>query len=483
MRVYIFLLVCCVIHSIYSQGGWKPMVGNDTLKSEYYFFPKDFDEGNIHAMRLYEFEKSQDSIVYYTEPKNKTSQLSKYKVGDFTFNYANIYKMVYKDSILSIHYSDILLLNHQKDSLILKLNTEVGDSWLGNSIDSITLVKYDTLSIQGALDSIKTFKIGDKFLTLSKNHGITSYSDFKTPEIGVVEQIGYKTFQEKLFHDIYDSYQVSYNQRGYGICNLQQTYIDLCFNDKLVYEDKRAAYLSDNPWHNQYSKTVNSKGPFMLQFSSETIFGDPYSNRNETMIFEDWNNFRDADDLTFLKNYTWFRPNSYTDACGYYLSPMRLKRDGDQYELQISSDGSCSDIWEEYLISTPVGVLEHWDYSGFSYSYFGKLISWENCGTTLTQIPEIEYQNPIVPYDYTLSIASTNEQKSISFYPNPSQDIIEIDSYNNLESVAIYSVKGSLIASHNAVHKIDLSELPSQIYIIQFTFTDGEVVSQRLIKL
>lgn len=79
---------------------------------------------------------------------------------------------------------------------------------------------------------------------------------------------------------------------------------------------------------------------------------------------------------------------------------------------------------------------------------------------------------------------SDNKLQGFSFYPNPSSDILNLKSVNNIDSVAIYNLLGQEILNSkvNATDsKLDISSLSMGAYIMKVT-VNGEVGTFKVIK-
>ena len=91
----------------------------------------------------------------------------------------------------------------------------------------------------------------------------------------------------------------------------------------------------------------------------------------------------------------------------------------------------------------------------------------------------------IGPYEYlrNLKINETNERIKIRLYPNPAEDYIEINLGLNFNmplnsSIAVYSILGQLVLKtiNPETFRIDVSELPSGIYILKMDGVVGRFV-------
>ncbi|MDI9308737.1 MAG: T9SS type A sorting domain-containing protein [Limnohabitans sp.] len=86
-------------------------------------------------------------------------------------------------------------------------------------------------------------------------------------------------------------------------------------------------------------------------------------------------------------------------------------------------------------------------------------------------------------YEYN-STLSTNELATFSdfsIYPNPTNDIINISSSENIKSIEVYSLEGRKIKSV-ATSSIDISDLSNGMYLVQLQTEDGKLGSKKVLK-
>lgn len=86
--------------------------------------------------------------------------------------------------------------------------------------------------------------------------------------------------------------------------------------------------------------------------------------------------------------------------------------------------------------------------------------------------------------DKVLSVDENIDRQKISFYPNPTQDKINFTNFSlsNISTVEIYSVNGQKIASHIFDKQIDVSFLPSGIYLMKIVSDSGYTSKSKIIK-
>jgi len=70
----------------------------------------------------------------------------------------------------------------------------------------------------------------------------------------------------------------------------------------------------------------------------------------------------------------------------------------------------------------------------------------------------------------------------IAIYPNPVDDILHIQTTELVRRIEIFTLQGSLVmATENITTFLDVSNLPSGVYVIRF-ITDRGIVTQRFVK-
>lgn len=84
-----------------------------------------------------------------------------------------------------------------------------------------------------------------------------------------------------------------------------------------------------------------------------------------------------------------------------------------------------------------------------------------------------------------LNVSDTNLKSKVGIYPNPAQDHFKYSDINGdkIVSTNIYSANGSLVKSVNDSNsKINISELKSGVYIVQTRTSNGNTLTNKLIK-
>jgi hypothetical protein len=83
-------------------------------------------------------------------------------------------------------------------------------------------------------------------------------------------------------------------------------------------------------------------------------------------------------------------------------------------------------------------------------------------------------------------INNIEDNNFVSIFPNPAYDNVVIKNTNGISSAAIYDVTGKQVEriklNGSSVATISVSNLPAQLYFIQFSLTNGSITTSKLLK-
>lgn len=133
--------------------------------------------------------------------------------------------------------------------------------------------------------------------------------------------------------------------------------------------------------------------------------------------------------------------------------------------------------WEdEYrFIATSTGNKGRFD---FTQNMAGQSIAvWteERGGTSKA------YAQNIVVEDGIFGVSDLNSF-SISMYPNPTSGMIFINSEKLLSKIEIFGLSGQILKQTKNSKSIDISSLPSGVYVIKVTANDGSIKTSKVIR-
>jgi len=85
-------------------------------------------------------------------------------------------------------------------------------------------------------------------------------------------------------------------------------------------------------------------------------------------------------------------------------------------------------------------------------------------------------------WEYYLSISDNDIDNNIYLYPNPTSNIINIKTDNEISKVEIYNTLGQIILTTDKTKSINISNLVKNIYIVKITNINGGVSNKTIIK-
>jgi hypothetical protein len=162
------------------------------------------------------------------------------------------------------------------------------------------------------------------------------------------------------------------------------------------------------------------------------------------------------------------------------ITPLKFKVEGgtgDPKTLEIFSlfEQTKANAWEDIVF----------DFSSMSSKY--PIIAFMpdfSDPVDLTDNIEIYFDDILLSEDMVLSV-SPLETSKFSCYPNPVVDNVLVGNLENINSIAITNVLGKTIFTqkvNSTSQRIDMSNVPSGVYIISATDNSGNLSCMKLIK-
>ena len=71
---------------------------------------------------------------------------------------------------------------------------------------------------------------------------------------------------------------------------------------------------------------------------------------------------------------------------------------------------------------------------------------------------------------------------TISLYPNPAQEVLNVSSANSITKIEVYDLLGKKVASNNNAKNVNVAALGKGVYIVKVAQENGSVVAKRFIK-
>jgi len=103
-----------------------------------------------------------------------------------------------------------------------------------------------------------------------------------------------------------------------------------------------------------------------------------------------------------------------------------------------------------------------------------------NALTNSVYVDSIVFDNVVPSALGTAEFENTNN--SISLYPNPAQEVLNISSSNKISKIEVYDLLGKKVASNNNASNVDVVSLGKGAYIVKVVQENGSVVAKQFIK-
>jgi hypothetical protein len=157
-----------------------------------------------------------------------------------------------------------------------------------------------------------------------------------------------------------------------------------------------------------------------------------------------------------------------------------------KFIVMTDDDGDGTWTAVQTIITTQPTAVNSWVQQSGTFendSYRQVRIKFSKSGGTdaePTNLNQLMYIDDVsLTFASTLSI-SEEELMSFSIYPNPATDLISISGVENIKSIKVYSILGSLEKEVFNTNQIDISELSSGIHLIKVD--NGTVSIKKIIK-
>ena len=86
--------------------------------------------------------------------------------------------------------------------------------------------------------------------------------------------------------------------------------------------------------------------------------------------------------------------------------------------------------------------------------------------------------------DHPECALSTDEfnKSQVAVYPNPTNGILQIDTQQEYERIAVYNILGQELRNQDFTTKLDLSNYQSGVYFLKFFDQQGRSTTLRVVK-
>lgn len=172
-------------------------------------------------------------------------------------------------------------------------------------------------------------------------------------------------------------------------------------------------------------------------------------------VFIDWNNDGDFDDA----------------GESYFNTTATMIRKAGVTDNPISLSGS---------VAIPAGTSLGKKFMRVKYNFSGTAINTP-LTTGCANMINGQVEDYTINYQSALAVSDVNK-KSISVYPNPFKDILNISDVKGVKSISVNDVSGREVKSLIPAAELNLSSLKAGLYIVNLKMEDGTVKTIKAIK-
>lgn len=392
-----------------------------------------------------------------------------------------------------------ILINKMGDSITIKTQSILGEKWIAYQIqDSLiieaTVLDFDVLSFLGINDSVKT--IG--FQTYDKNMNPLDY-ELNEMKLQISKNYGFvKTFNFYLFPNFkvdYPSEKLEeYNLIGLstpnvGVSNLTWLDVnDFQVGDELHVLDEYSCWYGDGDGSAttikaiyKYLERTDYSNSIVYRYSRKQSNYNRWTDSSSYTYYDDVLNITIKPDSLFnkLPDEPIITNNDISKYNMINTSPLTKIYDNAQF---MSAEDSC---WQVALADGCLKSNKYIKGLGGPYYYCRQSFCLGGAERKLVYYKkgEVTWGNPLI-------ITSTSDSRAvpnINIYPNPAQDILNINLPKNSfsdYSFFIYDIQGRLI-KHNKLEnnntKIDIGDIRTGIYLLQISTRSEVLKMEKLI--
>ncbi|MCO6161261.1 LamG-like jellyroll fold domain-containing protein [Flavobacterium sp. NRK F7] len=251
------------------------------------------------------------------------------------------------------------------------------------------------------------------------------------------------------------------------------------------------SFVMDRHGNSNGALNINNTG------TSATIINLPYSNTARTISF--WakvNSMQSPYNMTFS-----YGQSSNSNACGGSFRSDRVEffgfnnnfaglsanTTGVWYHFTYTYDGNEAKIYKNGVVlnafNLNLNTLNNNDIFKLGVGVGGELnfngaiddLKIYNYVLSDTQITNLYTNNTLSANDFN------HDEVAIKMYPNPVQDILNVDLQTNLKSVEVYTIQGQKILESDQ-NQINVSSLVSAIYMVRIQDENNAVITKKIIK-
>jgi hypothetical protein len=143
------------------------------------------------------------------------------------------------------------------------------------------------------------------------------------------------------------------------------------------------------------------------------------------------------------------------------------------YYKSITGDNSAVDAAALKLDTTNWAIC---DVTGATAPAVGAVVGGALDLTNFVYVDSIVFDNTLGAADFGYS------NNTISLYPNPAQEVLNISSSNSITKIEVYDLLGKKVASNDNASNVNVADLGKGAYIVKVVQENGSVVAKQFIK-
>lgn len=287
--------------------------------------------------------------------------------------------------------------------------------------------------------------------------------------------------QEFKFDNSYanEGNTISFNDYGTGVASSFTSDRNSVANNAVLINEKPLKAVIPNLPNSDSTRSISLWVQPLIASNDGVIFS--YGNPSgETAYGLSFNNQGSIPQLHYIYNFSFgtnISSNStMTGVWNHFVVTFDGNRDAKMYRNGVLIAQGNRPNWNTNAAST------------FFEFHLGKLL-YTNSGNFVGAIDDLKIYNYALSQADVTSLYTNNTLASTDFnqdnlevalYPNPVRDFLKIETVLQIKSVEIYNIQGQKVLSSNQ-KQIDVTHLPSGVYMVRIADTSNKVSLKKII--
>jgi hypothetical protein len=375
------------------------------------------------------------------------------------------------------------MFNQSADSILIKADAKLNDKWVFcSNINPQVIASVEEIKVYqflGQIDTVKVINLDNgAVIYLSKNHGMVKTIDFNKMLKGTLYSIHIDAIPEMnlgiFANDPFNLFDYKIGDRFISLANFkypneyQDKYVKTEIISKSINRNNDSLFYEVNI-DTLFIKTNNQKDTLKVS-SGKTKKNIIFTKNNEalknqySLLSNEVNNLGANYTITYNQEHKKYIVKTASANLGI-IFPL---------ELYITGWGKAKEFEMNNPSSFWSSSFELLCYNNMSYKEDRQGISFNN--------------NAVKCQDYSDMITSTDEKKlaidnaNIILYPSPVSETLYIQSAHYFNQYRLYNAIGTKVLEVKSINQIDVADLPSGLYLLEATGSDGHKIFKRFEK-